>query len=243
MEVIVSKLTKSFDNNLVLKDIDFSVSGGDILGVIGKNGIGKSTMLNILCGSIVAENSTILLDNVKIDLSSNKWKSNVGFVSDQIPLIDDFSPWEFLLFIGNIYKLSNSEIISRVNDLYEFFFQEPILKTNKPIKSLSTGMKKKIQLISSIIHKPSLLILDEPFSGLDSNGVEKLSLLLKKYSCKDTIIIFTSHDIAHHRVIANKWLLLEKGVSTLFNSFDLAESFYNKNTSQINDVSLNLTWL
>ncbi|HEY9007808.1 MAG TPA: ABC transporter ATP-binding protein [Ohtaekwangia sp.] len=210
MIVTIKQLSKSYGQQTVLDHVSVTLQGGKIYGLIGKNGVGKSTFLNCLSNVTRANVEEVYLNNEKISLSDATWKRDVGFVSDMVPLIDEFTIQEYLTFVGTIYRVSESDILLRAQELYNFFFEDVSLSANKKhLKSFSTGMLKKAQIISSVIHKPSILLLDEPFSGLDTVTCGKLISFLKYYSTPDTIIIFTTHDIEYHRSLATDFLVLD----------------------------------
>lgn len=169
MMLRVEQLSKSYGDLRLFENLHVEMQGGGIVGLLGKNGVGKSTFLNCLASILKADAGNIYLNTQKIDLDSVKWKSLLGYVSDIIPVIEDFTAYEYIQFIATIYQVPQTEIATRANELYNYFFEDSSLFDNKkPLKGFSTGMMKKVQIICSVIHKPVILLLDEPFSGLDA---------------------------------------------------------------------------
>lgn len=212
MVLKIEKLSKSFEGLRLFENLNVTMHGGSVIGLIGKNGVGKSTFLNCLASILEADVEDVYLNNQKIDLGKVEWKSSIGYLSDIIPVIEDFTAFEYFQFIATIYQVPNAEIVKRAQELFSYFFDDSLLFENlRPLKSFSTGMIKKVQIISAVIHKPAILLLDEPFSGLDSTSNAKLISFIKYYSKPENIIIFTSHDLNHHRVLANNFLILDSG--------------------------------
>lgn len=206
----MKSVAKRFGNTKVLTDVTFKLEKGDCYGLLGKNGAGKTTLLNIIIGSTDASFGTFSLngsDSELKDLSSLKHK--IGFFIDDQQLVQDFTAWEFLTFVANIYKVPTGEIKNRAVSLFTYFFDE-LPDINIRINSMSRGMKVKVGICAALMHKPQLLILDEPFAGLDPTSADKLITLLTQFRSESTILI-SSHDLDYIERVCNKIGVLDEG--------------------------------
>jgi ABC-2 type transport system ATP-binding protein len=246
MILSIKNLSKSLGQQAILNNLSVTIQSGSIVGLIGKNGAGKSTFLNCLSNIIQADMEDIYVDDKKVKLSDSEWKKNLGFVSDIVPVIEEFTILEYLKFVGVIYQIPENDITSRALELYNYFFDESsLLENKKPLKSFSTGMLKKVQIISSIIHKPTLLLLDEPFSGLDAVTSSKLISFVKHYSNANNIVIFTTHDLNHHKSLGTHFLILDKAQIIFQGDFKNLDSSYTaqETLAEIHGKQLNFKWL
>jgi ABC-2 type transport system ATP-binding protein len=195
---------KSFKDLPVLSNLNLLVKKGQILGIMGKNGSGKTTLIRLLCGLEKATSGKLIMT----EETANKQKMGVSLCeSDQ--LIYEMDGYTYLSFIGRIYKMSNKEIEKSIFELATYF--EFIDVLNKPIMLFSTGTKRKISFCASIIHKPQVLLLDEPFENLDPGICEKLILFLKIFHDKNKAIIITSNQVDYLLEISTSIGILFKG--------------------------------
>ncbi len=206
MQLKISGLCKRYADNIVLSNVNLSINEGQIYCLLGRNGAGKSTVINILADLIDADSGSVTLDNHSITESKNI----IGLQSQYQQLIDELSAAEYLEFIGILYKVEKRELIKRTHALLSFFFEKNEDITAN-IYSFSTGMKKKLTICSALIHKPSILLLDEPFANLDLPSAEKLCRLLSAYVSSDRIIIISSHDLLYVDKVATHLGILVDG--------------------------------
>lgn len=212
----IKNLTKNYGTTTVIENLNLSINTGEVYALLGKNGVGKSTLINMILDLIVIDNGTIHLFNKSHTDINKDIKKKIGVLSEDIGVIEELNAYEFLRFIGKIYELSPETIEKRINDLFSYFFEnESDIKKN--IKEYSTGMKKKIAFCASIIHTPELLILDEPFSGLDPFVANQMVNFLKKYQREDRVIFVSSHDLNYVEKIATHIGVLDNK-NLVFNS-------------------------
>lgn len=201
---------KQFNGIHVLKDVSFKIERGDCYGLLGKNGAGKTTLLNIIIGNLDASiGSFSSLDKGKELKNLSSLKNHIGFFIDEKQLVSDFTAWEYFNFIASIYKVPASDIKNRAASLFTYFFEE-VGDINMRIKNMSRGMKVKVGICASLMNKPKLLILDEPFAGLDSTTSDKLIKLLSLLRA-ETAILLSSHDLEYVERVANKIGVLDEG--------------------------------
>ena len=221
--MILKNISKSYKKKKVLDSFtaEFNLNTCNV--IVGKNGSGKSTLFNIVADLIEPDTGEIIINDINYFNKKNKFKSKFGFLLDETALIEEFSGFEFLQFISKINKVKENKLSDKIKSLLLYLFDKEE-EMYKKISSYSIGMKQKIAIAASIIHKPDFLILDEPFTGLDIFTVNKLIELIKEYK-KQRIIIFSSHDLTHIEKLADKIIVIDEG-KILINS-DLAEFTQN----------------
>ncbi|MBE9467781.1 MAG: ABC transporter ATP-binding protein [Bacteroidetes bacterium] len=195
-------LNKIFGKNKVLDNINLKIEQGAVYSLLGKNGVGKTTLINILVDLIKPDSGKILINGKEHNALSKLDKMNIGVVGEDLALIEELNGYEFLSFVGRIYQLPKNTLNKRIDDLFNYFFEdERDLKKN--ISKYSTGMKKKIAFCAAVLHTPDILILDEPFSGLDPFVANQMISFLKVYKKKDRTIFISSHDLSYVEKIAS----------------------------------------
>ncbi len=197
----INNLTKTFGKHTVLENIDLKIEKGNVYALLGKNGVGKTTLINTIIDLIPLDKGSIMINGKKHDKLGKKDKEKLGVVGEDLALIEELNGLEFLNFIGKIYELPKKTIDKRITDLFDYFFEEE-KDIKKNISRYSTGMKKKIAFCAAILHTPDILILDEPFSGLDPLVANQMIEFLKIYQQKDRTIFISSHDLNYVEKIA-----------------------------------------
>jgi ABC-2 type transport system ATP-binding protein len=233
--VILKNLEKSFGPLPVLKNVSFAVNKGECYCLIGKNGAGKSTIINILIDVLSADKGSIELFGTNYDDDPTLIKKNIGVLPEFNPVIEDFSGLEYLKYIGSIYNLPSKVITDRSNLLLEYFFDD-FEQIQKKIGHYSKGMKIKIGLCAAVIHKPKFLILDEPFENLDPLVRNNLSNFLNGYREKGNAILVSSHELVCVENIATHLGILKNGsliYSGCRDEFTNKEEDFNQAISKI----------
>lgn len=221
----VEHVTKYYDDLCAVNDLSFEVADGEIFGLLGLNGAGKTTTFRMIMGLIDDYTGTILLDGKKIDYSVT---DHIGFLTEERSLLTKMTVLEQITYYG-VLKGMEEDSIEKKLDYWLDRFDIKDYK-NKKIKELSKGNQQKIQFISAIIHEPKLLILDEPFSGLDPINVELFKQTILDLKNKGTSIIFSSHRMEHVEMFCEKLVVLVKGKSVI-NGYlkDIKEEYRKKN--------------
>lgn len=219
----VKNVTKKYDDLIAVNNLSFEVGKGEIFGLLGLNGAGKTTTFRMILGLLDDYDGEIYLDNKKIDYNIT---DKIGFLTEERSLLLKLTVLEQIKFYG-VLKGMDESLIEKELDYYLKMFNILEYK-NKKIKELSKGNQQKIQFISSIIHKPKLLILDEPFSGLDPLNVELFKKVILDLKSKGTSIIFSSHRMEHVELFCDKIVILVKGKSVLEGYIKDIKSNYKK---------------
>ena len=221
----VKNVSKNYGNLKAVDNLSFNVEKGEILGLLGLNGAGKTTTFRMILGLIDDYTGSILLDNKKIDYSVT---DRIGFLTEERSLLTKLTVLEQIKFYG-VLKGMEEDVIEKKLDYYLDLFKIKDYKYKK-IKELSKGNQQKIQFISAIIHEPKLLILDEPFSGLDPINVEMFKNVIMDLKKKGTSIIFSTHRMEHVELFCDKIVILVKGMNVLSGYLkDIKENYKKKN--------------
>ena len=209
----VENVTKYYDDNLAVDNLSFEVNDGEIFGLLGVNGAGKTTTFRMILGLIDKNKGNITLDGKKIDYSVT---DKIGFLTEERSLMLKLTVKEQAIYYGTLKGMKEKDILKKL-DYYLEKFKISEYK-NRKIKELSKGNQQKIQFICAIINDPKLLILDEPFSGLDPLNVEDFMKVIREFRDKGTSIIFSSHRMEHVELFCEKLVILVKGKSVLSGS-------------------------
>ncbi len=231
----VSNLSKSFGNVEALKDLNFKAEDGKIFGIIGRNGAGKSTTFRLILKIIEPTNGEILYNGEKIN---ENILDKIGYLPEEGSLISTYTVLELCEYYGALKLVSPEQIREKlVMWLEEFNIKEFM---NRKIKDLSKGNRQKIQFIISVLHNPELLILDEPFSGLDPISVEELKKAILKLKSEGKTIIFSSHRMDHIEALCENILIIDKGKTLLEGNLKEIEANYEingiKGGHNLNDI-------
>lgn len=219
----VKNIKKEFNQKLVVNDVSFSVNSGEILGLLGKNGAGKSTIFRLILNIIDPEEGQILLNGKKYTIKDTKL---VGFLPEEGSLGQELTVYEQMCFYGSLKGMSEEQVLERLEYWLQKF--DIVEYMNKRIKELSKGNRQRIQFIAAIMHDPDLIILDEPFSGLDPLGVEKFKEILIELKHKNKAIIFSSHRMEHVELFCDNILMIDKGNTILKGSLNEIKKSYPK---------------
>ena len=230
----VSHVTKYYDDFRAVNDLSFEIKEGEIFGLLGVNGAGKTTTGRMIMGLLDKTEGEITLDGKKIDYSLT---DQIGFLTEERSLITSKTVLEQAIYYGVLKGLTEKEVEEKLDEyLDEFNIKE---YKNKKIKELSKGNQQKIQFIISILHSPRLLILDEPFSGLDPINVEMFKKIILRLKKNKTMIIFSSHMMEHIEYFCDSLVILVKGNTVLEGKLTkIKEDYRKKNIKVIADLNV-----
>lgn len=206
----VKNVTKYYGDFKAVDNLSFTVKEGEIFGLLGVNGAGKTTTFRMIMGLLDPTEGEITLDGKKIDYSVT---DQIGFLTEERSLLTKLTVKEQCLFYGHLKGMKESEILKRMDELLEKFSISGYRE--KKIKELSKGNQQKVQFITAILNRPKLLILDEPFSGLDPFNVELFKSEIVEMSKNGSIIIFSSHRMEHVELFCKKLVIILKGKTVL----------------------------
>jgi ABC-2 type transport system ATP-binding protein len=206
--IALTKVSKSFGNHLVLDEISFSLSPGEIVGFIGANGSGKTTTMRIIMGLLSLDGGTITIDGVS-PRSNHNISQSLGYLPEERGLYMNESLLSQLHFFGELQHMSKSSRDAQINKLlYQLEIEQ---YRDSTLRELSLGNQQRAQIAVALLHDPRYLILDEPFSGLDPMGIESLLNLLRVESERGVAILFSSHILAQVDEMSDRVLVLSGG--------------------------------
>lgn len=221
----IEHVTKYYGEHLAVKDLSFTVKEGEIFGLLGVNGAGKTTTFRMITGLLDKTEGQITFNGKKVDYNIT---DQIGFLTEERSLLTKLTVLEQAKFYGGLKGLTEKEIEERLDYLLERL-KISEYKTRK-IKELSKGNQQKVQFIMAIINKPKLLILDEPFSGLDPINIELFKDLILELKKEGTSIIFSSHRMDHVEYFCESLVILVKGQTVLSGNLkEIKESYRKKN--------------
>jgi len=216
-------VTKYYGDFCAVDDLSFEVKPGEIFGLLGVNGAGKTTTFRMIMGLLDATKGNITLNDKKIDYSVT---DEIGFLTEERSLLTKLTVFEQAIFYGTLKSMSKRDIELRLDELLKKF--EVSEYKHKKIKELSKGNQQKIQFILAILNKPKLLILDEPFSGLDPFNVEMFKKEILEMAKEGSMIIFSSHRMEHVELFCKKLVILLRGKSVLQGDLKAIKQQYRK---------------
>ena len=228
----VENVTKYYGDFLAVDNLSFEVKDGEIFGLLGVNGAGKTTTFRMIIGLLDKTSGTITLDGKPIDYTQS---DKIGFLTEERSLLLKLTVLEQAIYYGVLKGMSESAIEKKLDELLERFNIKEY--KNRKLKELSKGNQQKVQFITAIINDPKLLILDEPFSGLDPINVQLFMDVIMDLKKKGTSIIFSSHRMEHVELFCEKLVILVHGKPVLQGYLkDIKKQYRKKNIHIIGDV-------
>ncbi len=242
--VSVQDLKKSYGTLEALKGLTFEIKSGEIYGLLGPNGAGKTTTIKILMGLLKPNGGNVNVLGYDPQEDPISVKQLVGYVPEEITLFDSLTPNEFFEFIASIRKIDSLVAIRRTQALMEAL--DAVQYVNKPIATLSHGNRQKVAIVSAILHDPQLLILDEPFSGIDALSIKVIQEMIKSFVKSGKTVLFSTHIMKMAESLCTRIGIINEGILIAEGSMDELkqksdetdlESVFLKLTEQEEDVS------
>ena len=217
----VKELTKRFDTKIVLDNISFDVGKGVIFGLLGPNGAGKTTMIRIILDILRADHGDIYIFGRKFD---DALKARIGYLPEERGLYQKITVFECLKYFAELKEVKKSD------DKIDFWLHKVDLYDykRKKIEELSKGMQQKVQLVAAFIHNPELLILDEPFSGLDPLNTKLIKDILVDQKREGKTIILSTHQMDQVERMCDRILMINQGKRVLYGSLAEIKSNYKE---------------
>src|SRR3989339_1980116 len=204
----IKNLTKKFGNTTILDHISLEVKKGEILGFLGPNGAGKSTTMKIITSFWTPTSGSVLIDGVNITQDTLVSRAKIGYLPETVPLYEDMRVYEYLKFIAEVRGIAKDKIRERIKEVVSDCGLSKVIR--KPIEELSKGYRQRVGLAQAIMHKPDILILDEPTTGLDPNQITEIRDLIKKIG-KEKTVIFSTHILGEVSATCDRVVIINNG--------------------------------
>jgi ABC-2 type transport system ATP-binding protein len=206
MSVETRQITKLFGKQKALNEVSFSIKKGELVGFLGPNGAGKSTMMKIITGFLPPDSGEVFVNGQKIVSKNLEIRKNIGYLPEHNPLYTDLFVKEFLEITAGFYNLQNTK--KRVAEMVDLTGLGD--EQHKKIRALSKGYRQRVGLAQALIHDPSVLILDEPTTGLDPNQLEEIRNLILTISSEKTVML-SSHIMQEVEAVCSRVIIINKG--------------------------------
>ncbi len=231
----VQHLSKSFDSLKAVDDVSFSVPEGSVFGLIGRNGAGKTTTIRMMMNIYLPDSGVVILRGSKI---GQEFKDKVGYLPEERGLYKKMKVMETLLFFAELKGKTGRNIQAKANEYLDRFDLSD--RKNSNLEDLSKGNQQKVQFITTILHDPEFIILDEPFSGLDPINTNLLKEIILELKKQEKVIIFSTHLMDFAERMCDHIAMIDEGKIILHGNLEnIKESFGQRNVtiSHVGDVS------
>ncbi|HMU99061.1 MAG TPA: ATP-binding cassette domain-containing protein [Chitinophagales bacterium] len=225
----VNNISKQFEDKQALADVSFSIEAGKIYGLLGPNGAGKTTLIRIITQIFYPDSGTVFFDGEPL---LNKHLNQIGYMPEERGLYKKMKVGEHLQYFAQLRNFSKNEAKERIDFYIKKFEIESWL--NKEIVDLSKGMQQKVQFIATILHRPKLLILDEPFSGLDPINSEVIKDAIFELNKNGTTVLFSTHRMENVEEICSDIILMNQGKKILEGKVSDIKQQFKNNLYRIN---------
>ena len=205
----IEHLTKRYGDKLAVNDLSLEIKAGEIYGFIGHNGAGKTTTIKCSCGLLEFEEGEIFVDGISIKENPIECKRRLSYLPDNPDLYDFMPGIKYLNFVADIYGMNPEERDLQIHKLADMFGITGDLA--QPINSYSHGMKQKLALISAFMHKPKLVLLDEPFVGLDPVAAHRMKEEMKEACKEGASVFFSTHVLEVAEKLCDKIAIISGG--------------------------------
>lgn len=233
----LQNIHKSFSNTEVLHGVSFSINQGKALGFLGRNGAGKTTTIRILMGLFPANNGTILLDGKPF----NPYNHSIGYLPEERGMYPKQKVLEQLIYFASLRGLDKAS--AKESSLYWLEKLGIVDYKDKKLETLSKGNQQKVQIAQTLLGDPDIIVLDEPFSGLDPVNSQILKDIISELIQEEKLVIFSSHQMSYVEEFCEEIALINKGEIVLTGNLSEIKKEYGKNRITLSSVNLNPTEL
>lgn len=215
--ISLTDVTKRYDNTTVVEKLNLQINQGEIVGIIGHNGAGKSTTMKMIAGLIEPTSGDVRVMGQDMVRHSIKVKQRIGYLPEESPLYEAMTAQQYLLFFSELYQMPRQKALGRIDGLLESLGLE---QSNKLTGEFSKGMKRKTAIARTLLHDPELLILDEPNSGLDPLTSFFIINYLKQLKREGKTILLSAHNLFHVETICDRVAIIKNGKLLVFDTMD-----------------------
>jgi len=222
----IESVQKWFGQNIALAEITLSVTRGDFVVLLGRNGAGKSTLLRVMARIVKPNHGQVEICGIDVQRNPEAARRQLGFVAHSSYLYRHLTARENLRFFARLYGLEDQE--QRIQRGLSWVGLEA--NADRPISGFSRGMQQRLAIARATLHEPEILLLDEPFSGLDLEASELLSAWMRRFAASGKTILMATHDLEHGLEGVNRWVFLDEGriVEELTGTYTVVRDRYKK---------------
>jgi ABC-2 type transport system ATP-binding protein len=226
----LENVSKLYHNTIAVKDMNLQIDKGEIVGIIGHNGAGKSTILKMMAGLIEPTSGSVRVLGHDVQKEGIRIKQQIGYLPEESPLYEAMTAQQYLLFFSELYKLPRSKALSRIDYLLDSL---DLPEKNKLTGEFSKGMKRKVAIARTLLHDPKLLILDEPNSGLDPLTSFFILNFLKTLKSEGKTIVLSAHNLFHVETICDRVGIIKNGRLLIFDKMETIRARLGKREYQV----------
>lgn len=220
--VKIERLSHKYSTSWAIRDINIEIDRNGIVGLLGSNGAGKSTTMNILCGALKQTEGTVQIDGIDMRRDPELAKRQIGFLPQNPPLYMDLTVDEYLLYCAALRRMEKSTVPAALKDAKErcgiAHFSQRL------IRNLSGGYRQRVGIAQAIIHRPKLVVLDEPTNGLDPNQIIEVRALIKEIAA-DRAVIFSSHVLSEVQMLCKDIKMIDSGRIVFSDTMDAFNNY------------------
>ncbi|MHC6177655.1 ABC transporter ATP-binding protein [Glutamicibacter sp. X7] len=202
----LENITRAFGDRTVLDEVSFSVPAGTLTGFVGANGAGKTTTMRIIMGLLAAHGGSVRLDGRSLPVST---RPEFGYMPEERGLYPKQPVLRQLMYLGQLHGLSRADCRRRALELLDRFGLAE--RATAKLESLSLGNQQRVQVVAALLHRPKVLVLDEPFSGLDPLAVDAMSSILRDYAAQGVPVLFSSHQLDLLDALVDHLVIIQEG--------------------------------
>ncbi|WP_423252932.1 ABC transporter ATP-binding protein [Melissococcus plutonius] len=239
MSLQIEHLTGGYGHIPVLKDINFEVNAGEMVGLIGLNGAGKSTTIKNIIGLLTPQKGKISIDGETLQTQPESYRKKIGYIPETPALYEELTLREHIEITAMAYDILKDQAFKRAESLLETFRLED--KLDWFPTNFSKGMKQKVMILCAFLIKPSLYIIDEPFLGLDPLAIRSLLELMDEMRKQGAAILMSTHILATAEKYCDRFIVLHEGKIRAIGSLDRLRNEFNLPNSSLDDIYVALT--
>lgn len=233
----IKNLTKKFKKSTVVDDVSFKVNPGEIVGLLGENGAGKTTTLRMISTMLKITSGEAIVNNFSANKEPIKVRNEIGILfGGDVGLYDRLTARENIKYFANLYGISDKDADIRINELAKKFNMEEYI--DKRVSKFSRGMKQKVSIARSIVHSPSVMLFDEPSTGLDVTAARTIQDFILDCKKENKTILFSSHSMREVEKLCDRVVIINKGKLLEDCSIDTLKKKYNNDDLEEVFVSL-----